>query len=167
MEQLPEASEKSTEVGRLGKMIRVSNTTEPCISLPSTRAWTQHTSWGGQGAGKGALAGKREPLMPKESVKILVFPLLFFFLFLSPPFLSFSLFALLLCSSPEILRSHIITSAHTIREGTLPLPSVVPQIRKAGTKPHCFLSSLCPLSAWWYLGKAMDVRGRGSLLARD
>lgn len=83
--------------------------------------------------------------MPKQSVKILVFPLLFFFLFPSPPFLSFPLSYLLLCSSPEILRSHIITLAHTIREGTLPLPSVVPQIRKAGTKPHCFLSlsSLC------------------------
>lgn len=141
MEQLLEASEKSTVVGRLGKMIRISNTTEPCISLPSTGAWSQHTSWGGQGPGKRALAGRREPLMPKKSVEILVFPFLFFLLFLSPPFLSSSLSSLLLCSSPQILQSHIMTSAHTIREGTLPLPSVEPQIPEARTKSHCFLSS--------------------------
>ena len=69
------------------------------------------------------------------------FPFLFFFLFLPPPFLSSSLSSLFLCSSPQILQSHIITSAHTIREGTLPLPSVEPQIPEARTKPHCFLSS--------------------------
>lgn len=79
--------------------------------------------------------------MPKKSVEILVFPFLFFLLFLSPPFLSSSLSSLLLCSSPQILQRHIMTSAHTIREGTLPLPSVEPQIPEARTKPHCFLSS--------------------------
>lgn len=57
------------------------------------------------------------------------FSLALFFFFSSP------LSSLLLCSSPQILRSHIITSAHTIREGTVPLPSVSHRSQRQGPSP--------------------------------
>lgn len=170
--------------GRLGKRIRTWNTTDP-YPLTLTRGLNStHQKWtpgcGQESCGRCPLfrlqLREGELRMLKESVEI-VPPLLFFFLFLSPPLSSSSLPPPFLfrpfppffyAPAPRDLVGVVASHQPKLwdRGNSLCL-QWCHSFQKLGPSPTAFFPSLCPLSAWRYLGEVTDGHSRVSFLSRD